>query len=211
MSAARLPHRTITRLLVFSALAALALTAAGCGQDRVTYTPAHGSEHASENATDHMADTSAEGEFSPADIMFAEMMIAHHEQAIEMSDLAATQASDERVRGLATRIKAAQEPEIKQMQGWVDASGMGDIHAGDHSGMSGMLSEQQMTALRAARGAAFDRLFLTGMIEHHQGAIDMAAPLRESANNKVSDLANLIISAQTSEITEMQALLARLP
>lgn len=173
----------------------------------MTYTPAHGSEHstASEGSTD------ATAEFSHADIMFAEMMIPHHEQAIVMADLALTRAGDDRVKGLAARIKAAQQPEIEKMQRWVDTSGMGDMHSAmDDAPMAGMLSQQDLAKLKSAKGAAFDRLFLTGMIAHHQGAIDMAAQARESANTEVSDLANWITSSQTSEIDEMKALLATL-
>ena len=208
MAHARIHRSLLTRLLLVPALAALALTAAGCGQDRVTYTPAHGGEHSSEAS--HAAEQG--GGFSHADIMFAEMMIPHHEQAIEMAGLAQTRSTDERVKMLASRIKFAQQPEIDKMKAWVDASGMGGMHgSGDHSAMGGMLSEQQMAQLKAAKGVQFDRLFLTGMIAHHEGAIDMAAQARASENAEVADLANTITSTQTSEIVEMKAMLARMP
>lgn len=198
----------IAVMLSVPVLAVGALALSGCGQDRVTYTPAHGSEHPSASA----GDGDAAGSFSHADIMFAQMMIPHHEQAIEMSDLAATRAADERVKNLAVRIKAAQAPEIAQMQKWVADSGMGDMHSMmDDAPMAGMLSAQELSKLKAAKGAEFDRLFLTSMTAHHQGAIDMASASRDSNNNEVSDLANQIISSQTSEIEEMQGLLAQLP
>lgn len=150
-------------------------------------------------------------EFSHEDIMFAEMMIPHHEQAIEMSDLALKNSANERVKLIATKIKAAQGPEIEKMQGWITTSGMGGMHGSGSHSMSGMLSDSQMAALRQAKGPAFDRLFLAGMIEHHQGAIDMAQSATGSSNAEVADLANWIISTQYNEIQEMEAVLARLP
>jgi uncharacterized protein (DUF305 family) len=143
--------------------------------------------------------------FSAQDLMFSEMMIPHHEQAIEMSDLALANSQDSDVLALATQIKNAQAPEIDQMKSW-DGSHMGS-HAG-HA-MDGMLTDEEMHALSRAMGKEFDRLFLEGMIKHHEGAIEMAEMVIDSKNQEVSSLANAIMTAQRAEIERMKGLLSR--
>jgi uncharacterized protein (DUF305 family) len=152
--------------------------------------------------------TSAEnsnGAFSSQDIMFAEMMIPHHEQAIEMSDLAFANTTNPDVLALAEQIRGAQEPEIELMKSWpgVDLGG----HAG-HA-MMGMLDENELEMLRVTTGADFDRLFLEGMIKHHEGAIDMAEMINDSKNPEVAKLGKAIIESQSSEIAAMKALLGK--
>ena len=136
--------------------------------------------------------------------MFAEMMIPHHQQAIEMSDLALQNSEDSEVRALAQQIKDAQAPEIEEMKTWGASR---NAHMGHM--MDGMLSGEEMEALRSARGAEFDRLFLEGMIKHHEGAIDMAEMVVDSKNLDVSALAKAIIEAQRTEISTMKELLRR--
>lgn len=145
------------------------------------------------------------GAFSSQDIMFAEMMIPHHEQAIEMSDLAFTNTTNPDVLALAEQIRGAQEPEIELMKSWpgVDLDG----HAG-HT-MMGMLDENELEMLRVTTGADFDRLFLEGMIKHHEGAIDMAEMINDSKNPEVAKLGKAIIESQSSEIAAMKALLGK--
>ncbi|MFM8921861.1 MAG: DUF305 domain-containing protein [Candidatus Nanopelagicaceae bacterium] len=145
-------------------------------------------------------------EYSAQDIMFAEMMIPHHEQAIVMSDLALAKSTNPEILELAREIKDAQGPEIEQMKSWegVDAN----THMG-HT-MMGMLDEEEITNLKTALGKDFDRLFLEGMIKHHEGAIDMAGMIADSKNQEVADLGKAIIATQTSEIKFMQTLLATL-
>jgi uncharacterized protein (DUF305 family) len=142
--------------------------------------------------------------YSSQDIMFAEMMIPHHQQAIEMSDLALQNSEDSEVRAMAQQIKDAQAPEIEEMKSWGASS---DAHMGHM--LDGMLSSEEMDALRSARGAEFDRLFLEGMIKHHEGAIDMAEMVVDSKNPDVSALAKAIIEAQRTEISTMKELLRR--
>lgn len=143
--------------------------------------------------------------FSADDLMFASMMVPHHEQAVLMSDLALEKSTDPEILALANEIKNAQAPEITEMLSW-GASMMGS-HAGHM--MSGMLSEQELEQLRQASGAAFDQLFLEGMIKHHEGAVEMANEVINSANSRVSGLAKTIIETQNAEILKMKELLNR--
>lgn len=158
-----------------------------------------------------------------ADMMFAHMMIPHHQQAIEMSDIIlAKQGIDPRVIELAQQIKAAQGPEIAQLQAWLKQwgmpgmghGGMGDMPGMDHGGMSGMdgmLSPAEMDALKTAQGVEASKLFLTGMIAHHQGAITMAQ--NEIKNGQFPEavaMATSIAESQQKEIDEMNGILSSL-
>jgi uncharacterized protein (DUF305 family) len=144
----------------------------------------------------------ANSEYSAEDINFAEMMIPHHEQAIVMSDIALTNSSSEDIIVLAQEIKAAQSPEIALMKSWTGVST--STHMGHM--MDGMLSESQIQQLRDSEGATFDRLFLEGMIAHHEGAIAMAQKVTGSRNKEVAALAAAIIEAQEKEIAFMREL-----
>lgn len=152
-----------------------------------------------------------------ADVTFAQEMIPHHRQATEMADLAATRSQDAEVLDLAERISAAQGPEIETMTGWLESWGeevpedmSGMDHSGmDHGSMPGMMSADQMAALEAASGPDFDRLFLEMMIEHHEGAIEMARTEQEDGSNADAvALAESIEEEQTAEVAEMRDLLA---
>ncbi|OIJ26047.1 DUF305 domain-containing protein [Nocardioides luteus] len=152
-----------------------------------------------------------------ADVTFAQQMIPHHQQAIEMAKAAETHAESQEVKDLAADIEAAQGPEIKTMTGWLEDwgedvpdEGMPGMDHGDmpSDGMTGMMSQDDMNELGNATGAAFDRMFLTMMIEHHEGAIEMAKT--EQADGESADakaLAEDIETAQTEEIQTMQDLL----
>ena len=146
--------------------------------------------------------------FSGADIMFAQMMIPHHQQAVDMGTLAETHALSPEVKTLAATIKAEQAPEIEQMNGWLtDANASLDM--GHDMGMGGMLSDAEMTALENAKGATFDRLYVEGMINHHKGAIHMAQMVVDSNNAEAKALGESIIKSQTAQIKYMEALLAK--
>lgn len=140
--------------------------------------------------------------------MFAQMMIPHHHQAVDMGTLAETRASSAEVKALAAKIKAEQAPEITQMKGWLDTANA-SMDMGHEMGMGGMLDDAQMEALRNAKGAEFDRLFLEGMIGHHQGAIHMAQMVIDSNNAEAADLGKTIIDSQTKQISYMESLLAK--
>lgn len=159
-----------------------------------------------------------------ADITFTQMMLVHHQGAIEMADLAPERASSADITQLAARIKAAQTPEIEKMTSWLKAWGapmaaasspaMGGMTGMDHGGsssagqMPGMMTDQQMQQLKAADGAAFDKMFLQLMITHHQGALEMAQTEKTSGQNTDAlALADAIIKSQTAEIAEMNRML----
>lgn len=164
---------------------------------------------------------------SATDVAFAQSMIPHHEQAVEMSNMALdgrAEASPE-VQQLAAQIKAAQDPEIQQMTQWLQAWGAptsmpgasGDVSSMDHSGhdmggitMAGMMTPEQMTQLEQATGSEFDTMWQTMMIEHHEGAITMAEQAKaESGNPQVVALADAIMTSQQAEIETMRANLAQ--
>ena len=180
------------------------------------------------------ASASATAMHNQQDVAFVQQMIPHHQQAVEMSDIIlAKQNIDTRVGELATRIKAAQAPEIQQMYGWLSqweeptmpmtpsgttTSGPGAMPGmPDHSGMpgmttmNGMMSGQDMAALKDAQGVEASKLFLTQMIQHHQGAIAMAQEeIKSGQNPPAISLARSIATSQQQEIENMQAMLATL-
>lgn len=162
--------------------------------------------------------------FNDADVSFAQGMIPHHQQAVTMADLALRQSQHQEVRALATQIRAAQQPEIETMQGWLKAWGkpvqppsnasMPGMDHGSSTSMTmsgGMMSDADMNRLSTLTGAAFDRAFLSGMIVHHQGAIAMAQTERSNgAFPDAKHMAEAIISSQQAEIDHMNQLLTTL-
>ncbi|GAY17852.1 DUF305 domain-containing protein [Mycobacterium sp. shizuoka-1] len=235
-----------TRKTMATAAAALATVAVlgACSNSATTQEATR--SPANSSSASPAADPAAHNQ---ADMMFARMMIPHHQQAIEMSDMVlGKQGIDPRVVDLAKQIKAAQGPEIQQMQGWLNQwgmPGMNDMpghsdHGGmpgsgtgtaapstpmmpsgsmmpgmpgmdDMPGMDGMMSPADMQALQNAQGVAASRLFLTQMIEHHQGAITMAQ--NEIKNGQFKDavaLATSIASSQRAEIETMNQILGSL-
>ncbi|ORT61004.1 DUF305 domain-containing protein [Streptomyces sp. CB03238] len=143
-----------------------------------------------------------------ADFSYAQMMIVHHGQALEMTALAAKQAASTQVKQVAARIAAAQQPEIDAMRGWLKNNGGPRPHTGhDHGTMPGMATDAQLAQLRDARGEAFDELFLKLMITHHQGAVTMAGEVLSEGNNvQVEEMANDVIAQQTAEINRMRSM-----
>ena len=144
-------------------------------------------------------------DYSADDINFAEMMIPHHEQAIEMSEIALLNTTNPEVLKLAQQIKDAQSPEIDLMKSWTG------VKTSTHSGhmMEGMLSGSELSELREAKEREFDTLFLQGMIKHHEGAIVMAQDVSASKNEEVANLSAAIIAAQKLEIAAMKELLQK--
>lgn len=149
------------------------------------------------------------------DVMFAQMMIPHHRQAVEMGRLAEDRAADARVARLARRIEAAQAPEIRTMSGWLTTWGErvpGESPAPAHHAMPGMMSPEDMRRLEGLSGRAFDRAFLTMMIRHHEGAVAMARDeLQGGTYEPARRMAESIVSSQSAEIKEMKSMLDNLP
>jgi len=199
--------KTVTAI---AGAAVLAIVLAACGSEP-------GPSEAGESPT-AAASTQADEAVvhNEADTQFVQMMIVHHEGAIEMADLIVDRASTAQVRELGERIRDAQGPEIDQMTAWLESWGEempSDMdHGGmDHGGMDmgGMDQQEAMEALEGAEDAEVDRLFLELMIEHHRGAIEMAqAQVDNGQNADAVALAEDIIIAQEAEITEMEQLLS---
>ena len=155
--------------------------------------------------------------FNDQDVEFAQGMIPHHRQAVEMAELAETRASSAEVKELAAAIQGAQDPEIQTMEGWLadwdkplpdeGMSGMDHGSMGDDS-MPGMMSTDDMESMSKASGTEFDTMFLTMMITHHEGAIEMAeSEVTYGSDVEAIALAKQIKDAQTGEIATMTNLL----
>lgn len=161
-----------------------------------------------------------------ADVDFVQGMIVHHAQAVVMSDWAATHAASPALKLLASRIALSQRDEITMMQSWLrdrglavpdplhtpDSAAMPGMHmTGHHMMMPGMLTAAEMRQLDSARGAAFDTLYLTGMIRHHEGALEMVAKLfatpGAAQQPDLSGFAADVDAGQRAEIARMQAML----
>ena len=212
-----------TKFLPLSATAiAAALALAGCstGPSAPSATSAASSSPASSASSmpgmgPGMMSSSAPAaatEHNEADTMFAQGMIPHHEQAVEMSEMMLKkQGVDPRITALATKIKAAQAPEIEQMTGWLKAWNEPAQMASGHGMGDGMMGDDDLSKLEAAQGTEAARLFLTGMIAHHQGAVMMAqTEISQGRNTDAIQLSKDIVTAQEAEIKEMQDLLATL-
>ena len=144
--------------------------------------------------------------FSPSEIMFLQMMIPHHEQAVTISAFAASQTQNAAILDIAKRISEAQQPEIDQMKKLLTDAGLPTLM--DHDmGMNGMIPQSELDKLSQVQDAAFDKLFLAAMILHHEGAIKMTSSALDSSNPDIKQLAENITKIQTSEIAEMKALL----
>ena len=193
----------ITFLTVAALTTAFALTGCAPGSPASTTTP----------TTDAGSSAPAASAFNSDDVMFAQLMIPHHEQAVEMSDdLLAKDGVDPAIVDLAVQIKDAQAPEITTMRGWLsDWNASADGMAGMDHGTGGMMSDDDMMALQDASGADAGALYLTQMIMHHEGAVAMAqTELSDGENVDALALAEAIVSSQTAEIAVMNDLLASL-
>jgi len=203
-------HSIVRRVAPPAGAAVLALVLSACSAGGTS-----GMDHGAGGMTG-MPSTSATGSPSAAtdqsragDVMFAQMMIPHHEQAVDMADIALSkQDVSAQVRQLATQIKAAQDPEIQTMSQWLQTWGAGQPSTGmDHGMGEGMMSQADMDSLSKAAGADFDAKWVTMMIEHHQGAITMAKQvLSTTKDDQVKTLAEAIVTAQTNEIATMKGL-----
>lgn len=147
------------------------------------------------------------------DATWLAMMLAHHQQAVDLSDLPLEQTNNQEIKDLATQIRGAQYPEMEYMNGLLYEAGYREpIDVQDHlTHMQGMLSSTEFDDLAKLRGAEFDQAFLTAMISHHEGAIDMCTTMLATGTSMtVKELAQKIIDAQTVEISQMKVMLADL-
>jgi uncharacterized protein (DUF305 family) len=193
---------------------AVGLTVAGCSSDTPT------SSAASSSSSSSAPSAQAGVVFNDADVTFLTDMYPHHAQALEMATMVDGRSTNQAVIDLATQIKGAQQPEMDTMTGLLTSFGkptpstdssMGGMDMSGTSGMSGMMSSDDMTRLGTLSGAAFDKTWLTMMTEHHSGAVDMAnVELSDGSNTDAKTLATAIITAQNAEIATMKGLLAQL-
>ena len=211
-------YRTTARLTgLTGALLAGSLALSGCSGN-ASHEGMSGMTDSSSASASASASDDPTAQFNDADVAFAQGMLPHHQQAVEMAQLAPDRAADPRVVDLAARIEAAQAPEIETLSGWLEAwgaeasssSGMG--HGGmDHGDTGGMMPDEDMAALADTSGTEFDRAFLEMMLEHHRGATAMAeAAVADGQNPDALAMAEDIRDTQNAEIAEMEQLLAEL-
>ena len=207
----------VRRRVPLVATALLALVLAGCDSGSDAKSPAAsgpsvivpgkpGEANRTLSAADAAEQRADDDTPNAADVSYARMMIEHHTQALEMTELVPDRAKSTKVKRLAERIAAAQGPEIASMQGWLKEYGEdGKSAEHEHAAMPGMATQAQLKKLRAAKGKAFDDLFLTLMITHHEGAITMATEVKAEGNNvRIEEMADDVTAQQTSEITRMR-------
>ncbi|MDT9698391.1 DUF305 domain-containing protein [Streptomyces sp. P17] len=218
-----LRRRLRRRIAMVSAAVAGGLLLAACGGDDMEGMDHGSGTSASATSTAAAGDNPAPGAFNDADVTFAQMMIPHHEQALEMAKLADGRASDAEIKTLAADIEKAQDPEIQTMKSWLKAWGKPESAAEsmpgmDHgsggaagSGMSGMMSDKDMQKIEAAKGTEFDRMFAEMMIEHHKGAITMAEDEQKNGRNATAkQLAADVVKTQSAEVEKFEEILDRL-
>ncbi|MEY3934316.1 MAG: hypothetical protein RLZZ606_915 [Actinomycetota bacterium] len=133
---------------------------------------------------------------------FAEAMVPHHQQAIDISEFAKTNTSNPGILAMAEKIIGQQTPEIQKMAAWLEGKSFDNSMI-----MDGMLSGAQVAELKDSQGAEFDQLYVQYMVQHHEGAIAMAADALGIDDPELSEFANSIIKNQTAEIEELMALL----
>ena len=198
--------RFVTALLVLTPLVF------GCSSEKEAQQPASGHQHAGMPAV-----TIPKGAlYTEADVHFMQGMIAHHAQAIYMSQLAAGRGANSRLLTLAKKIDQSQVAEIRLMQDWLRANNQvaPDTSSWRTMTMPGMLTAEQLATLDSSKGVEFDRQYLNLMIQHHQGALKMVEDLfatpRAAQDVDISVFANDVVTVQTAEIEAMQQMLATL-
>lgn len=203
----RKPARRIAAVGVVAA-GALALSACGSDSDGMS-----GMDHGGNKSSASATATAEAGDFNDADVTFAQSMIPHHQQAVEMAQLADGRASDSEIKDVAAKIEKAQDPEINTMTGWLQSWGkptaMGDMPGMDMG--DGMMSDKDMKDLKAMKGTEFDKMFAQMMIDHHNGAIAMARTEKKSGKNAdAKEMADGIVTGQSAEVKQLQGILDRL-
>ena len=160
--------------------------------------------------TGHDMRNSTDSKLASADIMFLQMMIPHHQQAIDMSEIAATNSQNPELLGFAKNIATAQGAEIVMMKNWLAKAGASpDMGQMDH-GMSGMLSDDDLKELQSSNGKEFEQLWLKGMSGHHEGAIDMVDMIKNTENAEIKAFGLKIIADQSAQIEQIKRMLSQL-
>ncbi|MET9499995.1 DUF305 domain-containing protein, partial [Streptomyces sp. NPDC006552] len=207
--------KLIRRSVLAATVGAASFALVACGSSG--HTPAAHEGHGS-------SATASQDRHNAADLTFTRGMVPHHRQALEMAALAPARAASPEVKEVAAAIKEAQGPEIKTLTGWLASWGEKDPAEGamDHAphdmdgtgatdgknGMDGMMSTEDMAALKKASGKAFDTAFLTMMVQHHKGAVAMARSEKAAGVFPAArKMADSVITSQTAEITRMNRLL----
>ncbi|MFD7319596.1 DUF305 domain-containing protein [Streptomyces sp. NPDC059875] len=206
-----------------TAVAALLLSACGSDSDSTSGMDHGGKATASATTAPSSSPSTADaaaGPFNDADVAFAQAMIPHHEQALEMAKLADGRAEDTGVKKIVADVEKAQDPEIQKMKSWLKGWGKPESadpngqngHAGHGGGaMAGMMSEQDMKDLESLKGKAFDRKFAELMIAHHEGAVEMAETEQKDGRNETAKkLADDVVRTQSAEIDELRKILDRI-
>ncbi|TRZ87801.1 MAG: DUF305 domain-containing protein [Streptomycetaceae bacterium] len=157
-----------------------------------------------------MHNDSGSAGYTGADVMFLQMMIPHHRQAIDISNIALKTSKDSELLALAGTIIKAQTEEILQMKSWLnDADATNDM-GHSMSGMGGMLDDTELSALSSATGKTFDTLWLEGMIGHHDGAIHMTTMIRDASRADIKTFGENVVKDQSAQIVQMKAMLKRI-
>ncbi|MFE7767771.1 DUF305 domain-containing protein [Streptomyces sp. NPDC057438] len=213
---AHAPRRKHLRRAVATGIAVAAgtLFLTACGNDM------NGMDHGSGKATASPTATATTGkaastDFNKADVAFAQMMIPHHEQALEMARLADDRASDTEIKEIAATIEKAQDPEIRTMKGWLkswnEPTGVESMPGMEHGDGDGMMSGSDMEHLKGVKNAEFDKMFAEMMIEHHNGAIAMARDEQKDGENTAAmTMAGDIVRGQSAEVDQLEGVLDRL-
>ncbi len=203
----------LRRTVAVTAAGAAALVLAACGGNGDS-SAGHGG-HTSKSPSASASASADQGKHNAADVAFAQGMIPHHRQAVEMAGLAPGRAQSPEVKKLAEDIKKAQDPEIKTLSGQLTSWGEevpaeGAMDHSLHGGMEGMMSGEEMDKLKGSSGTAFDTAFMKMMIKHHEGAVAMARTEQaDGAYAPAKKMAKDIITSQTAEISQMNELLGK--
>jgi uncharacterized protein (DUF305 family) len=197
--------RKIGVLLAVIVLLAAAVVSLSVNRGDTTNVMGSGSGHMG-----HGSSSSSNANYTGADIMFLQMMIPHHQQAIDISNLAMKASQDAELKELAKIIARDQAAEIKQMKAWLTDAGASEDMGHSMDGMGGMLNDDELAALSAATGKEFDVLWLKGMTEHHDGAIHMTQMIEDAQNADIKAFGTKVIKDQSEQIDQMKKMLARL-
>ncbi len=198
-------NRLITTLLAMIAVLLAAILATFILKDGNSMEESMGHDMGSHSSG---SSDSSSTRFTGADTMFLQMMIPHHQQAIDISEIALKKSKNAELLNLATVIIRDQRSEITQMKAWLDEAGASEDMGHSAHGMGGMLDDEDLAALEKATGRDFDTLWLKGMIQHHDGAIHMSEMIKDASNLEIKAFGEKIVQDQSTQITQMKKMLA---